>query len=320
MPYNLHGLALGYLVSGASLGAADGAILGGPASDRFGPDHGRRNTRPVLSVTVCSCAADRWFDSRPASPNAAKRGTAASDHGRGASAWPRSAGLRGRHGGLAAGARPGRRPRSHRAGAAHPDARVAPLAAPARPLRRRAQGTWPRSARATSARATYGAPRRSSKQVGRAGTGSSAARPGPRACGGPAGGRVNAANEHQFSAAGLASSPAAAACGQPRRRSLMTAERRRYLAPARTASWQLSRSEGGYTGIDRVAATQPGDCPGRHAGLVAQGRLLQRAVAIGAGTAYPADPRAIADGAKTTGLPTSCLEAFPVSRTRPGPA
>src|SRR5689334_10322806 len=36
VPYNLHGLALGYLVSGASLGAAAGAILGGPASDFFG--------------------------------------------------------------------------------------------------------------------------------------------------------------------------------------------------------------------------------------------------------------------------------------------
>jgi SP family arabinose:H+ symporter-like MFS transporter len=36
VPYNLKGLALGYLVSGASLGAAAGAILAGPASDRFG--------------------------------------------------------------------------------------------------------------------------------------------------------------------------------------------------------------------------------------------------------------------------------------------
>jgi SP family arabinose:H+ symporter-like MFS transporter len=36
VPYHLHGLALGYLVSGASLGAAAGAILAGPASDRFG--------------------------------------------------------------------------------------------------------------------------------------------------------------------------------------------------------------------------------------------------------------------------------------------
>jgi sugar porter (SP) family MFS transporter len=36
VPYGLHGLAQGYLVSGASLGAAAGAILGGPASDRFG--------------------------------------------------------------------------------------------------------------------------------------------------------------------------------------------------------------------------------------------------------------------------------------------
>jgi MFS transporter, SP family, arabinose:H+ symporter len=36
VPYHLHGLALGYLVSGASLGAAAGAILGGPTADRFG--------------------------------------------------------------------------------------------------------------------------------------------------------------------------------------------------------------------------------------------------------------------------------------------
>jgi SP family arabinose:H+ symporter-like MFS transporter len=36
VPYHLHGLALGYLVSGASLGAAAGAILAGPLSDHFG--------------------------------------------------------------------------------------------------------------------------------------------------------------------------------------------------------------------------------------------------------------------------------------------
>jgi MFS transporter, SP family, arabinose:H+ symporter len=36
VPYNLKGLAMGYLVSGASLGAAAGALLAGPASDRFG--------------------------------------------------------------------------------------------------------------------------------------------------------------------------------------------------------------------------------------------------------------------------------------------
>src|ERR1700761_2964095 len=36
VPYHLKGLALGYLVSGASLGAAAGAILAGPLADRFG--------------------------------------------------------------------------------------------------------------------------------------------------------------------------------------------------------------------------------------------------------------------------------------------
>jgi MFS transporter, SP family, arabinose:H+ symporter len=36
VPYGLHGLAQGYLVSGASLGAAGGAILAGPIADRFG--------------------------------------------------------------------------------------------------------------------------------------------------------------------------------------------------------------------------------------------------------------------------------------------
>ena len=36
VPYNLKGLAEGYLVSGASLGAAAGAIAAGPIADRFG--------------------------------------------------------------------------------------------------------------------------------------------------------------------------------------------------------------------------------------------------------------------------------------------
>ncbi len=36
VPYGLHGLAQSYLVAGASLGAAAGAILGGPIADRFG--------------------------------------------------------------------------------------------------------------------------------------------------------------------------------------------------------------------------------------------------------------------------------------------
>ncbi len=36
IPYKLSGLALGYLVAGASLGAAFGALLAGPITDRFG--------------------------------------------------------------------------------------------------------------------------------------------------------------------------------------------------------------------------------------------------------------------------------------------
>ncbi|MEU7055924.1 sugar porter family MFS transporter [Streptomyces sp. NPDC046197] len=36
IPYHLSGFALGYLVAGASVGAAVGAILAGPATDRFG--------------------------------------------------------------------------------------------------------------------------------------------------------------------------------------------------------------------------------------------------------------------------------------------
>src|SRR5581483_4118623 len=36
VPYGLHGLSLGYLVSGASLGAAAGAICAGPIADRLG--------------------------------------------------------------------------------------------------------------------------------------------------------------------------------------------------------------------------------------------------------------------------------------------
>jgi SP family arabinose:H+ symporter-like MFS transporter len=36
VPYDLSGFALGYLVAGASLGAAAGALLAGPLADRFG--------------------------------------------------------------------------------------------------------------------------------------------------------------------------------------------------------------------------------------------------------------------------------------------
>ena len=50
VPYHLHGLAQGYLVSGASLGAAAGAILAGPTSDRFG-------RKPLLIVDAGIYAA-----------------------------------------------------------------------------------------------------------------------------------------------------------------------------------------------------------------------------------------------------------------------
>jgi MFS transporter, SP family, arabinose:H+ symporter len=52
VPYGLHGLALGYLVSGASLGAAAGAILGGPAADRYG-----RKTLLVVDAGIYAAGA-----------------------------------------------------------------------------------------------------------------------------------------------------------------------------------------------------------------------------------------------------------------------
>ena len=62
VPYNLHGLALGYLVSGASLGAAAGAILAGPISDHFGRkpllvvDAGIYATGAILSAVTPDAA------------------------------------------------------------------------------------------------------------------------------------------------------------------------------------------------------------------------------------------------------------------------
>ena len=62
VPYNLHGLAQGYLVSGASLGAAAGAILAGPTSDRFGRkkllivDAGIYATGAILSAVTPDAA------------------------------------------------------------------------------------------------------------------------------------------------------------------------------------------------------------------------------------------------------------------------
>src|SRR5215472_15727878 len=52
VPYGLHGLALGYLVSGASLGAAAGAILAGPTADRFG-----RKTLLVVDAGIYAVGA-----------------------------------------------------------------------------------------------------------------------------------------------------------------------------------------------------------------------------------------------------------------------
>jgi MFS family permease len=48
----LHGLAQGYLVSGASLGAAAGAILAGPTSDRFG-----RKTLLIIDAGIYAVGA-----------------------------------------------------------------------------------------------------------------------------------------------------------------------------------------------------------------------------------------------------------------------
>jgi MFS transporter, SP family, arabinose:H+ symporter len=62
VPYHLHGLALGYLVSGASLGAAAGAILAGPTSDHFGRkillivDAGIYATGAILSAVTPDAA------------------------------------------------------------------------------------------------------------------------------------------------------------------------------------------------------------------------------------------------------------------------
>jgi sugar porter (SP) family MFS transporter len=52
VPYNLHGLALSYVVSGASLGAAAGAILGGPVADRFG-----RKTLLIIDAGIYAAGA-----------------------------------------------------------------------------------------------------------------------------------------------------------------------------------------------------------------------------------------------------------------------
>src|SRR5215469_7714592 len=52
VPYHMGSLAQGYLVSGASLGAAAGAIVGGPASDRFG-----RKTLLIIDAFIYAVGA-----------------------------------------------------------------------------------------------------------------------------------------------------------------------------------------------------------------------------------------------------------------------
>jgi SP family arabinose:H+ symporter-like MFS transporter len=52
VPYHLQGLALGYLVSGASLGAAAGAILAGPGRDRYG-----RKTLLIIDAGIYAVGA-----------------------------------------------------------------------------------------------------------------------------------------------------------------------------------------------------------------------------------------------------------------------
>jgi MFS transporter, SP family, arabinose:H+ symporter len=69
VPYGLHGPAPGYLVPGASPGGAAGAILAGPAADRFGrkklliADAGICATRAIMSAVTrtrrCGCSPAR---------------------------------------------------------------------------------------------------------------------------------------------------------------------------------------------------------------------------------------------------------------------
>src|SRR5262244_2168833 len=173
VPYNLHGLALGYLVSGASLGAAAGAIVAGPVADPVRPqetaDRGRGplrrrgdlvGRRPGRRGAAVRPDADRAGDRgglgdrhrlhrrvRAEGPaRVADDAAAVDDHRRDPHLIHRGAGHLQRVPGqrrlvrVAAGPGPGGGARPDRAGAAHPDARIAPLAAPARPLRPGPQG------------------------------------------------------------------------------------------------------------------------------------------------------------------------------------
>ena len=177
VPYHLTGFWPGYLVAGASLGAAVGALLAGPMTDRFGRkqllvvDAGIYAAGAILSAVTpdapvllfartligLAIGADSAIATAYIAEYAPKgrRGVAGDaaavdDHGRDPrrlrhrahrpARWPASAGtVR-----LAADPRPRRGPGAGRAGAAHPDARVAALAAAPRPATRTCRRPWPR--------------------------------------------------------------------------------------------------------------------------------------------------------------------------------
>ncbi|HEX6449731.1 MAG TPA: MFS transporter [Trebonia sp.] len=64
VPYGLHGLALGYLVSGASLGAAAGAICAGPLADRFGRKWLLITDADRSPASTCRCTTGRTCSAR----------------------------------------------------------------------------------------------------------------------------------------------------------------------------------------------------------------------------------------------------------------
>ena len=214
VPYNLHGLALGYLVSGASLGAAAGRHPGRAAVDHFGRktllviDAGIYAAGAILSAVTWHAAvlliartliglaigADSAIATAYIAEYAPKEPARVADDAAAVDDHDRHPGLRHRradhlrrlpgqrgHGRLAAGPRPGRRTGAGRAGAADPDARVAAVAAAARPLRGRAQGDGRSGHEASAWTTSAGRPRIVERVEKGAGAGGG---PGRRGCAG----------------------------------------------------------------------------------------------------------------------------------------